>query len=208
MYAWSRQSHQIKFVEDFDKELLRLCQILMDEYGSATEIPLIGNDVREKLLRLSVAHACFRHSTDDSGENVIVRVDDVNAVAKLMTEIYSADSFGLGQYADTQKTESRLCEEEYQSIKLELIGDNYSYCTTQVKRKLVRLFAQASEITGSELSNQIDLDRKIIGANISSFKKFGLITAKRGSGYKTTTKFNQFTRRLQIDGIRLQSLDQ
>lgn len=208
LYAWSRRPENISFQTQFNDELVRFCGILLSEYGSAANVPLVSSDIRDKLLRLSVAHSILRHNTDESGENILVTTDDLQSVVKILTHIYSHGNFGLGAYADTQKEESILLDTEFEDIKRDLIGDTLTQGGTLIKRKLIKLFAQTSELTGSELATSADLDRKTVAGNLSPFKNYGLITAKRGSGYKSTAKFNHFVRRLQNSGFKIHKIDQ
>ncbi|MGK5083120.1 hypothetical protein WDW37_07420 [Bdellovibrionota bacterium FG-1] len=204
LFAWSRKPDQIRFAEGISSIISRCAGALFEKYGTATDIPVVTSDIRDKVLRLSVAYATANHRTDDSGEVVVVTEEDVKSVLNLLNTIYSNGNFGLDSYAAMMTDESNLTDDEFNLIKEELLpGDLICLGIRNRNAELISLFIRNPEMTGNDISNVIDMDRKIVCSYMEPLKKHGLITAKRGAGYTATRKFNKFLLKLKALGYHL-----
>lgn len=202
LFAWSRKSENIIFQDGISNVVIEMAGSLYDTYHHATDIPFVGADIKDKVLRLAVAHAIANHKVDETGENIIVSSEDVIEIAKILNTIYSNYNFGLKSYSSLMREETGLTEQEYLTILNQLFPQN-SPEVCKRNGAIMNHLMRDPEITGQNLGINLDFDRKTIAGFMEPFKRHGLITAKRGAGYKTTRKFNKWMTKLQGSGYDL-----
>jgi len=207
-YAWSRKPDQVLFESAVDAAIKTCAEHLLNKYGSATDIPVVTSDIRDKLLRLAVAHAAVNHRTDAFGENIIVTDDDIRSVTTILDAVFSNKNFGLDSYSAMMTEESCLDPTEFNLIKSDLLPDAIlnDVIAREIRGRnipLFSLFIRNPEMNSNDICSVLDFDRKTIARFIEPFKKYGLITAKRGAGYKATRKFNKFVSYLKASGFDL-----
>jgi hypothetical protein len=95
-------------------------------------IPLVEPaDQRLKLARLAAACAARVHSTDPTGEQVIVKQEHVAFVVGFLERVYNGRSMAYGEYSDQQRGQEELDPDSEEAIRrvipaaeLETINDN------------------------------------------------------------------------------------
>ena len=205
LFAWTRKSDQIQFQDGIAMVVAEQSGALFEAYGAAQDIPFVTSDIRNKVLRLAVAHAIANHKVDATGENILVEAQDVIAVASILHTIYSNSNFGLKTYANLMRDETDLSPQEFATIMVEL----FPIGNIDIGKRnsgIINFLMRNPEITGHALGIGLDFDRKTIALHMEPYKKHGLVTAKRGAGYKTSKKFSRFMKQLEASGYDLTHL--
>lgn len=92
-WAWSRKVDDIVWEDGVESYVLEVAEDMGHRY--ITEPPLVqAENVRVKVARVAVAIAARVFSTDDAGEQVVVKREHVAAAIELMDAIYGMKSFG------------------------------------------------------------------------------------------------------------------
>lgn len=102
LWAWSRLPHQVVFTPEATEAILTAATEMGTIYTAA--IPLVEPaDQRLKLARLSVAAAARVHSTDKTGELIVVTREHVDFVVDFLQRIYSAPAMAYDEFSGMQK---------------------------------------------------------------------------------------------------------
>lgn len=121
LWVWSRRSDQITFEQDATDLILSEATRMGRRYHPA--IPLVEPaDQRLKLARLAVAAAARVHSTDPTGEQIVVRHEHVAFVANYLERIYNSRSMSYGEFSDQQRGTEELEPDSEEAIRAEIEG--------------------------------------------------------------------------------------
>lgn len=113
MWAWSRTSDHVVWADGTAQKVLECAMEHGNTYRYGTEIPLVEpNEQRIKLARLAVSAAVMFFSTDELGQNVIVRPEHVEFVFQFLNTIYSKPSLSFTEYALGMRRRYELNDEE------------------------------------------------------------------------------------------------
>jgi hypothetical protein len=180
LWAWSRRSDQIVFQPDATDLILAEATRMGRRYHPA--IPLVEPaDQRLKLARLSVAAAARVHSTDESGEQVVVRREHVAFVVAYLERIYTSRSMSYGEFSDQQRGAEELDPDSEQAIRRELEGwlspDN-----------AMTFFRQAGNFKKTELTDVVGWDEQYAKAQLKYLASKRLIRTTR-DGYRKNAVF-------------------
>lgn len=192
-WAWSRKPENIIISDETVEVVCESAKVLIEKF-SCGDIPLVTNDMKYKLVRISVALATLLHSTDESYENIIVTPEIVYAAQDYITRLYSSHNIKLDLYADDAKSKSELTDEEFEKIEgalLELQQKDRS----NILKELLTIFRSNKSIRLNEICAQLDKSQSTIKEKVAFFKKYGLIWSGK-SGYMKTGKFIQFLNKL------------
>lgn len=156
-WIWSRSKEQIIFENETINALFK-CSIKLGQSYSPN-IPLIqGENIRYKLARISAAIAGRLFSTDEEGENLIVKPVHVKAAYVFINMIYKKQSSGYFYYSQIQKQgEAIFSEKQF---------EKYVY-TFEDKEQLVDYFLQNNYITVTDLSEWLNQPKEIAREIIS-----------------------------------------
>jgi len=115
LWAWSRKKENIKFTPEAVEEILQSTKTLSKLYHSS--IPIVEpSEQRVKLARLGAACAARLFSTDDSGENLIVKKEHIEYIVSFLQHIYNKKSLGYDIYSEAQWQKTRVSEEKRKEI--------------------------------------------------------------------------------------------
>lgn len=113
MWAWSRRSNQISFTREAVSALLARATEQGEKYRYTTEIPLVEpNEQRVKLARLAVSVATMFYSTDETGENIVVRAEHVDFAFEFLERLYAKPSLSFAEYARMSSRRYEITDEE------------------------------------------------------------------------------------------------
>jgi len=116
LWAWSRRPENVKITHEATKRILECATEMGSKYTS--KIPIVeAADQRIKIARLSIATACCVFSSDEAGENVIVKPEHVNFVVDFMTELYSAKSFGYDKLSEQEKVTTDSSDDNISKLR-------------------------------------------------------------------------------------------
>ena len=203
-WTWSRKPEDIVIKEEIVKIINDVASKLIDKFGSATDIPLISNDVKYKVVRFAVALACLLHNTDKRHEKVIVTAEIVEMVQKYIERVYSAGNCKFDQYAADKKATTDITSDEFAGIQKALV-EEAKKDRSNILTELIALFRSNNVIRLNEISARLDRSDSTIKSKLVFFKRFGLIRSGK-SGYAKTEKFIQFLNKLEQEKKALPSL--
>jgi hypothetical protein len=203
-WAWSRKVDDIIIKDDVVSVINGVANNLIDKFGSATDIPLVSNDVKFKVARLSVALACLLHSTDKEHGKVIVTQEIVEMVERFIVRVYSASNCRFDRYASDSKASIDITQEEFDAIKKALVEEGKKD-RSNILAELINVFRTNTLIRLNEISARFDKSDSTIKSKLIFFKRFGLIRSGK-SGYAKTQKFIQFLNKLELEKKALPSL--
>jgi hypothetical protein len=119
LWAWSRRSDQVRFTTDATDLILSTATDMGRRYHPS--IPLVEpSDQRLKLARLAVAAAARVYSTDETGEQVIVKVEHVAFVADYLDRIYSSPSMAYAEYSEAMARGESLEPAEEAAVRRDM----------------------------------------------------------------------------------------
>lgn len=97
-WVWSRKTEQVKFQRGVEEYIYTKSDAFSQRY--VPDLPLVQKQsFHLKLARLSAAVAARLFSTDETGENVIIKRAHVDTALKFLDMIYGMDSFGYKEYS-------------------------------------------------------------------------------------------------------------
>ncbi len=203
-WAWSRKPEDIVINADVVAVINSVANSLIDKFGSAGDIPLIGNDVKFKVVRLSAALACILHSTDKKHEKVLITPEIVQMVERFIVRVYSASNCRFDQYAADRKSATDITSDEFISIQRAL-ADEVKRDRSNILTEMIGMFRSNNIIRLNEISARLDKSDSTVKSKLVFFKRFGLIRSGK-SGYAKTEKFIQFLNKLELEKKALPSL--
>jgi len=129
MFAWSRKPENIFFEKEAIDFILEVSNKMGDDFSS--DIPIvIGAEMRIKLARMAVAIACWMYSTDETGENIIVKQSHVLVVVNFLYTEYCGSVLGYKDFSDqknrdktignTDDIENRIMDKEMCDLLLDM----------------------------------------------------------------------------------------
>jgi hypothetical protein len=201
MWCYSRKPEDIVFEDGFDERTNEIQKEMLKKYHSSTQ--LINQEMRAKLMRLSVSLATILYSTvKDDWNKIYVKLEHVDHVAKFLDEIYchknlKMDNFSKMKY-DSEKLGSmefmkNICEyidiaplfqeEEFSEKGIQQIF--YDYLHRVSKGKLFIIDAKSDKATSFGMMVH-EANQKLIGILTA---RNCLTRSKRGV-YKKTIMFN------------------
>lgn len=184
MWAWSREPEDVKWVNGAERRLLELATWQGEKYQYATGIPLVErNEQRVKLARLAVAAACLFFSSDEAGEQVIVKPEHVEFAASFLERLYRKRSLAFDEFAAIQMKRNEVTN------------------VAEVEAIISRRAGAAQELMNQEHIIQRDLqeilgydDRDELRAAISKLRESGFLDRQGTSYYYKTPGANRFLR--------------
>ena len=105
MFAWSRRETNVIFEKNSEALILKLAT----EFGKiySPEIPMvIGAEMRIKLARLSIALAARLYSTDETGDNIIIKTAHVEVAAGYLRMNYDGKVLAYKDFSEYKKKEN------------------------------------------------------------------------------------------------------
>ncbi len=100
-WIWSRKPHQIVFNKAEYLYLIKESNRMKNEFDSY--IKIFGTETWKKLSRLSIAIAGYVASTDDTYENIVVKIEHIKYAAAYMESLYDNHTFRLREFVAEEK---------------------------------------------------------------------------------------------------------
>lgn len=115
-WVWSRKADQIVWEPGVENYILDRALELGRSY--VPDPPLVqAENIRIKLARLAIAIAARLFSADDTGENVVVDFEHVEAAEKLLNGFYGMESLGYREYSATVIHERKVAERNTKAVR-------------------------------------------------------------------------------------------
>lgn len=109
MWAWSRKSHQVKFLSGVEEYIYAAAEDLGSRYDPDPPLIQIAN-VRIKVARLAVAIAARTFSTDRTGNLIVVRRNHVKSAVQFLDSIYGELAMGYKRHSEIAAENRRKAE--------------------------------------------------------------------------------------------------
>lgn len=126
LWSWSRTPEHIIFEEESIKRVLEYAIKMGKIYDN--EIPIVESaDQRIKLAKMAVSTAARLYSTDETGENIIVKPEHVDFVYDFLNSIYKKDSLGYYQMS-IETWKRKIIIDRNREVIETFIDDNFDFC--------------------------------------------------------------------------------
>lgn len=191
LFAWSRGPEHVSFDAAATDKILEAATELSKIYGNATDVPLVSpSDQRNKIARLAVALAALTHSTDESGERLIVWPGHVDFILTYLKGIYNAPGCGLNYYARLCVKEEELDAEKFDTLTKQLRGlDTLKGASKYME--FVTLFAQQKYLRLGDVEAMLSVEKEEAKAIVNLCARLRMLIMTSG-GYKKTARFNAY----------------
>jgi hypothetical protein len=162
-FAWRCPPEDLSFTEGAVHTILTHAIDLIKEYGS-DQIPLVSNDMKKKLARLSLELALL------CGENEVTK-DYVEAVVTLLREIY--DHAELGKHA--QKRRAQTANEQDKVLEAaEWLGEEVK--NDEIIRRLIgEIFAPGQVFPKKVIAEKLGRDPRTVDERLSKLRARSLV---------------------------------
>lgn len=190
LWAWSRKKEQIILSEEVTKAILESATKLSSIYD-VDSVPICNTaDMREKIARLTVAHAALSMKTDDY---VYLKpdVDDVKAVANLLHTIYSHPSVRLNELCRDRKKAVDLDDNQFTEIVAYLGKDDYS----KMLEVMEGFLEISSAIRVSDLGGYVGATMTDMNKIITVLNRYNMISMEGSGAYSAKPKLTKFLNR-------------
>jgi len=179
LWGWSRKANNVIFDKDVEDLILFYSVEMSNKYSP--NFPLVlGSTIRLKLSRLSIALAVRLFSTDDSGENVIIKTEHVEYIYNWLNKIYNKESFGYGEYSAYHKAG----DDKTSNSKDEVFKLVYSYCGEEAKSFILNMI-NTKRITFQEIHDFARCTRDQADKLRATMVSCGFLDKKQGFYVKT-----------------------
>ena len=181
MWAWSRRPENIKFTQEATSAILNYAEKMGKKYSS--RIPLVEPaDQRLKLARLAVSVAACMFSTDESGEDVIIKPEHVEFVYEYLVSVYDSralgyDRFSADEFENSDTTDAAMLRLRNGFISIPFVSHEIP--------EIIRALYQLPYFNRNTLEDATGLDRDEL-KNLMQFLISSSIIERAGQDYKRT----------------------
>lgn len=194
MWAWSRRPENIIFTPEATTRILECAEKMGHKYSS--RIPLVEPaDQRLKLARLSVAAAACLFSTDEGGEDVIVKPEHVDFVHNYLESLYDSKALGYDRFSADEFENSDTTDAAMQRLRNGFISIPF---VSHDIPEIVRALYQLPYFNRNTLEDATGLDRDEL-KNLLQFLISSSIIERAGQDYKRTPLGLSFIEQLLIE---------
>lgn len=181
MWAWSRRPENIKFTPEATSSILDYAEKMGKKYSS--RIPLVEPaDQRLKLARLAVSTAACMFSTDETGQDVIVKPEHVDFVYDYLNSVYDQramgyDRFSADEFENSDTTDAAMLRLRNTFISIPFVSREIP--------EVVKALYQMPYFNRNTLEDATGLDRDEL-KNLLQFLISNALIEKAGQDYKRT----------------------
>lgn len=189
LWVWSRTRDQIMYTEEATEATLEEA-VRIQKTFSHSSLPIVHKGFHETIARVSVAFACLYHSTDETQEKVIVKVEHVELAIEFLEDLFS--KLELNSFIAAERKGTVIEDEEEREI-FELISKSPN-------RIILETLAIKGTASSRVLAEICEKSKKTIKRRIIELAAEGLIESKRGVGSTLTPKGTQAVKKLKSYG--------
>jgi hypothetical protein len=187
LWAWTRKKEDLIYGNHTLEAIRDESRKLIDKYKT-TEIPLVINDIYEKLSRIGFSFATLFHSTDDNHEKVILKPIHIWLACTLLEGLYNHQNCSFDQYVSVLRLNSNLTDKEYKKIIEDFFTARADF--VDINRTLFELFLTNDCFSLSDLEAHLGIGKNAVGDRIRLLRIHRLITTKKWGYYKTARMIN------------------
>jgi biotin operon repressor len=190
----------VEWTPEAATEIKNVSSYLYEKYSGSIDIPLVVNDVRDKVCRFSQSVAALLHSTvADDPNRLRVLPEHVQIVRdEIFDAIYSHENCKLNEYSQGCRNETKLTDEDYIAVLEDIRKIKNSELDGSNTDDLLEIFREDRLVSLSELMDMLGLVKSTVSKRIAMLKKHGLIRSSK-KGYYKTPKMVIFLRRMKSD---------
>ncbi len=192
LWAWKRKKDDYIYGGKTPEVIRDVSSGLIGKYMT-TGIPLIVNDIPEKLTRIGFSFASLYHSTDQKHEKVILKPIHIFLACNLIESLYDHQNCSFDQYVKVIKQNSNLTDAEYEQIK----KDFFESCrgdAADVNLNLFELYMTNDGFSRSEIEALLGVKKDAITERVRLLRQHKLITSGK-RGYTKTARMINFLRK-------------
>lgn len=194
MWAWSRRPENIKFEPEATSRILEYAEKMGKKYSS--RIPLVEPaDQRLKLARLAVSTAVCMFSTDEQGEDVIVKPEHVDFVYEYLVSVYDSRALGYDRFSADEFENSNSDDDALRRLRTVFIS--IPFVNGEI-HEIVKALYQLPYFNRNTLEDATGLDRDELRA-LMQFLISNSIIEKAGQDYKRTPLGLAFIEYMLVD---------
>lgn len=181
-FAWSRKPENIQWGEGAEDRILYQAGIMCEKYNA--DIPLVEPaDQRNRIAKVAISIATLCYSTDETGANIIVQKEHVDAALHMFYLWYDNPTFGYDKFSARIVIENRLDDIPAIIVTLNRIFGNEK---AQCAARIVRLNEFTEDMFSMLLSDNIDM--MITGMSIRALIRLKCINFSKKNGVYTLSK--------------------
>lgn len=194
LWIWSRKRDQILISKEVTESILQTATELSEQFD-VDSVPLCNtSDMREKVARLTVAHAAFNMRTDDF-IHLVPTLEDVEAVGDFLYTIYSHPSVKLDALCQDRKRAIELDDSQYKKIKEYFNKDDYS----KMYAVMSGFVDVNTAIRTMDLGGYVGASVTEMNKIITVLNRFNLIGMEGSGAYAAKPKLTKFLNRYRSE---------
>jgi len=198
-WAWNLDGGKVQWTQEAKAEVKEVSEYLYSKYSGAVDIPLVVNDIRDKVCKFAQALAALLHSTTDDPNELLILPEHIQVVRdEIFDAIYGHNNCRLDEYSQNSRKETELMDDNYRAILEDIQTLKKSELESSNTDTLLETFRDSNLVSLSELIDILNLQKNAVIHRISIMKKHGLVKSTK-KGYFKTPKFIAFIRRLDSD---------
>ncbi len=105
-WIWSRKPHQIVFEKPVYEHLIKVSNVLKNQYDS--HIKIFGTETWKKIARIAIALAGYVVSTDETFENIVVQKEHIDYAATLLESMYDNRIFRFKEFVAEERRQREI----------------------------------------------------------------------------------------------------
>lgn len=177
-WSWSRTPEQVKWDRNAEEAVYAAALALGRRYTE--DPPLIqAANAREKVARIAVAIAARLFSTDNRGEDLLIRKSHVRAAVRFIDRLYQMKGFGYAERSQESINERKAAEKPDNVKQAQRYLDN--------SPGLARFLRSQGKFRRQDLEELLNIDREEANAIISSLMKLHMVYKDKGDVKLTPT---------------------
>ncbi len=203
MWAYSRKAEDVEYEDGFDDDVNEAQKNMMEKYHPSTQ--LVNQEMRAKLIRMSISLATMLYSTVENNWNkIFVKKEHLKHVVGFLNFLYDHKNMKMDQYSAMKKSAETLGDMKFMMNICEYIDINplfreeelterrihqifMDYTQLIPKRKIYMPNAKSDKFMSTAMLVH-DATQKLLGVLTA---RNCLIPTKRGT-YKKTPMFNSW----------------
>ena len=203
MWAYSRKPEDVEYEDGFDDCVNNVQKEMMEKYHPSTQ--LVNQEMRAKLIRMSISLATMLYSTSkDDWNKIFVKKEHLDHVVKFLNFLYDHENMKMDQYSAMKKNAETLGDMRFMMNICEYIDLNPLFREEEFTERAIHqifydylhLVSRAKMYMPNAKSDKF-LNTKIM-VHEANQKLLGILTARnclvrtRRGTYKKTTMFNSW----------------
>jgi len=203
MWAYSRSADDVVFEKGFEESVNQIQKNMMDKYHPSTQ--LVNQEMRAKLIRLSISLATMLYSTvEDDWNKILVKKEHLNYIVEFLNNLYDHPNMKMDQYSAMKKNAETLGDMKFMMNISEYIDLNplfreeefteraihqifYDYLHLVYKRRMYMPSAKSDKFMTTNIMVH-EANQKLLGILTA---RNCLVRTKRNT-YKKTPMFNSW----------------